>query len=162
MLSDGLKKELQPKIMTMKVLWAAMTMTLFMFTVVFFIILRPTTVAFPNVASPLDLALSFMALTSISASFVLKNLFLSKEGIKKVMQESPSKDKGILELANRYFTNMVIRLAINETIALYGLVLSLVTLRPVLIPFVAIALVINILTFPNYENFAESVLQENF
>src|SRR5262249_16831164 len=61
-----------------------------------------------------------------------------------------------LALSGPYFTALLVSLALNEVVALYGFMLSLLEKRfETILPFVLAAIILNVIVYPRFDKFAE-------
>ncbi len=77
--------------------------------------------------------------------------------LQKIRSLSPHEQR-LLAVASALFTPFVVRMALNESIALYGLVLSFISQSfPPVLPFAAVALALNLTVSPKLEPDLERV-----
>ena len=67
----------------------------------------------------------------------------------------------VVGLSGMYFTALILSLAMNEAVALFGMLLAILEQRvePV-IPFAAAALALNLLIFPRFNQFVNRVMSK--
>jgi hypothetical protein len=85
---------------------------------------------------------------------------IDQERLKKINSLTPLEMKA-MGLSGMYFTTLLLSLAMNETVALLGLMLAILEQRPEpVIPFAAAALALNIIIFPRFNQFIDRVMSK--
>jgi hypothetical protein len=85
---------------------------------------------------------------------------IDQERLQTIKKLTPLEMKA-LGLSGMYFTTLVLSLAMNEAVALFGMLLTILEQRfePV-IPFAAAALALNLLVFPRFNQFVDTVMSK--
>jgi hypothetical protein len=85
---------------------------------------------------------------------------IEQERLTKINALTPLEMKAI-GLSGMYFTTLLLSLAMNETVALLGLMLAILEQRPEpVIPFAAVALALNLIIFPRFNQFIDKVISK--
>jgi hypothetical protein len=173
---------LKPKSNISKMIWVALTFTHLL--LIFMAYFLTSQIAEPKHIEPtIVYALAAVALVDgLISFFVIPNLFLSETKIKDALstevniktlatdsetgqldtnilskyEKLSSSERKLLKLSMIYFTVLVLRLALNEAVTLFGFVLAFLSGKFVmLLPFAAVGIMLNFSIFPNLERFME-------
>jgi len=176
----SLQETLRSRMFVTKTLWAAMVLTVCLFVgLAYFINAQQQ----PGVAQPeLRMALYGVAGVLAVLSFFLRRRFLSSHRnlsistLEKAMRglvgdgqaeatdaEVPAQvrrmqaiDAKVGVLSGRYFTAMIMSLAMHESIALCGMILAMIERRfEAMIPFAIAAIVLDLLIYPRLDKYIE-------
>ena len=83
---------------------------------------------------------------------------IDQERLKSIKSLTPLEMKAV-GLSGMYFTTMLISLAMNEAVALFGLLLAVLERRPEpVIPFAAAGLALNLIIFPRFSQFVDKAM----
>lgn len=184
--SETLKRVLKPRVFVMRLLWAMMTFTILVFVgFAYFLNLQGQS---PQPAgNSLKMALYLIAGAIAALSLLLRSRMLSEGHIYDKLKEEVDPhglatnretgqiDQGRLQtikgltplemkavgLSGMYFTALILSLAMNEAVAMFGMLLAILEQRfePV-IPFAAAALALNLLVFPRFNQFVDRVMSK--
>lgn len=184
--SETLKQILKPRILVMNILWTAMTLSILLYVGLAYFLYPQGQVAQP-VASSLRSAVFLIAGSVAVLSLMLRKSFLSPGRIYDVLKQevdpqelATNRETGQIEqerltkinaltplemkaigLSGMYFTTLLLSLAMNETVALLGLMLAILEQRPEpVIPFAAAALALNLIIFPRFNQFIDKVISK--
>lgn len=114
-------QELDKAMVTLKGIWLALVMSLFLYIVLAPMVLENARIEFPAEAyRALKLALYGIAIITLIATWYIRRLLLSATFMSR--QSGPTKQHPVLQ---RYTTAMIIALAMSEAIGIYGLILFL-------------------------------------
>jgi F0F1-type ATP synthase membrane subunit c/vacuolar-type H+-ATPase subunit K len=175
----SLQETLRSRMFVMKILWTAMVVTVLLFVgLAYFINAQQQ----PDVAQPqLQMVLYGVAGVLAVMSFFLRRRFLSSHRnlsistLEKAMRglvgdgqaedaEVPAQvrrmqaiDAKVGALSGRYFTAMILSLAMHESIALCGMILAMIERRfEAMIPFAIAAIVLDLLIYPRLDKYVEA------
>jgi len=181
MSSPALRELLRPAIFVNSMLWFVLTASIFIYAAVAFLLERsgpgPT-----ELPSGLQMALSVVATLTGAASLLVPRVLLSDDRLRQVMkrdadpvalarhpklgtvnedrlrkiQALDGSERKLLQLPGLYFTCFILRLVLNESIVIYGLVMAFLShsFAPIL-PFAAAAVLLNLTCFPRIEPLLE-------
>jgi hypothetical protein len=167
-LGKSFEELLGHRMMVLKVIWMALTASILVYAGVGYIV---SVNADPKNAGdvPRVFQMSIFAVAVMTAlgSVALKTFLFSPGKIEArlVSAKGDDKEQRLLNLFGWYFPRYIVILALDESVAVYGLVLTLVTLQPSeMIPFMAVALFLNARVFMHPRNTldeAESILSRS-
>lgn len=184
--SETLKRVLRPRVFVMKLLWAAMTFTILLYVGLAYFLNAQGQPPQP-VDNSLKIALYLIAGAIAVLSLLLRSRMLSEghiydklkeevdpqglatdretgqidqERLQTIKKLTPLEMK-VIGLSGMYFTALIMSLAMNEAVALFGMLLAILEQRvePV-IPFAAAALALNLLIFPRFNQFVDRVMNK--
>lgn len=174
---------LRARVFTLRLLWAAMTLTVLFFVVLAYFLSTQNQISAPSLNDEL-IRLILYAISAGAAviSFLLRRLLLSNRRIHsaaskdidlrslttdaetgqtdevrlaKLKSLNPG-EMNAFRLTGNYFTSMLLSLALHEVIAVCGLLLSLGEGKfETIIPFAIAAIALNLLVFPRLDKFLE-------
>lgn len=178
--SQSLKEMLRPRMFVLKILWTAMVLTVLLFVGLAYFMNAQRQ---PGVAQPeLRMVLYVVAGVLALLSFFLRRMFLSSQrnqstsALKKALRalvgdaqteatdaEMPAQVKRLKSieakaaaLSGRYFTAMLLSLAMHEAIAMCGMILSMIEHRfEPMLPFAIAAIVLDLLVYPRLDKYVE-------
>ena len=184
--SETLKRVLRPRVFAMYLIWALMTFTILLFVGLSFFLNARGQPAQPF-GNNLKLALYLIAGAVAALSLLLRSRMLSaghvydrlkeevdphglatnretgqidQERLKIIKSLTPLEMK-VIGLAGMYFTALLLTLAMNEAVAMIGMMLSILEQRAeAMIPFAAAALALNLLVFPRFHQFVDGVMSK--
>lgn len=184
--SETLKRVLRPRVFVMKLLWAAMTFTILLFVGLGYFLSAQGQSPRP-VENSLKMALYLIAGAIAALSLLLRSRMLSEGHIYDKLKEevdpqglATNRETGqidqerlqtikkltplemkVIGLSGNYFTALILSLAMNEAIAMFGMLLAILEgrLEPI-IPFAAAALALNLLVFPRFNQFVDRVMSK--
>lgn len=170
----------------MNLLWGLMTSTILFFVGLSYVLNARNQPAQP-VGSNLKLALYLIAGAVAALSLLIRSRSLSpghvydklkeevdpqalatdretgqidQERLKVVKSLTPLEVK-VVGLAGIYFTALLLSLAMNEAVAMLGMMLAILEQRAeAVIPFAAAALALNLLVFPRFHQFVDGVMSK--
>ncbi len=175
--SPVVRELLRPVMFVNSMLWGLLTASIFLYGLVAYLLAQrsagPT-----DVPEAFQLALAGVAVLTGLGSLAVPRIFLSDDRIREAMRKEPdpevlsrhsapgtssderlrqiqslsSTDRKLLQLPGLFFTPFILRLVINESIAIYGLVLALMShsFEP-MIPFAVAAIALNLTCMPRLE-----------
>jgi hypothetical protein len=175
--SPVVRELLRPAIFVHSMLWGLLTASIFFYGVIAYLLAQKS--AGPtDLQDGLQLALAGVAVLTGLGSLVVPRILLSDDRLREAMRKEPdpevlaqhsrpgavsderlrqiqslsSADRKLLQLPGLYFTPFILRLVINESIAIYGLVLALIShsFEP-MIPFAVAAIALNLTCMPRIE-----------
>lgn len=182
MVSPVLHDLLRPQLLVLRLLWTALTVSIAIYVAVAWLVVAEGPLA--GEAPPaVALVLGAVALTTVVLSFLVPRLLLSDERLRalvadaspdverlavdprtqqvdperqrRLAQLSPG-ERRLLPVAAAAQAPLVVRLALNEAVAIFGFVLALLTGDvAALLPFAAVALVLNVLAWPRLDPLLE-------
>ena len=179
---ESLNKILRPRTLTMRILWSAMVMTILFFVLVAYFITGQNQVKPVPVQDELRMVFYAIAVLAPIAAYFLRRRMLSSERLQPAMRlkvdlramatdsETEVTDEARLaelkklnplelkaiSLSGRYFTAMLLSLALHEVVALCGMMLSMLEQRfEAILPFAAVAIVLDLLIYPRLDKFIE-------
>ena len=172
--SDAFSSVCKKQFLILRILWAAFTFSIVIYGVIAFVLFSGN--ATPGAADPnLQMVCTAVGVLLAIASLSLGKLLLSDEQIRSLISKTPDLEKlatnrqtqqvdnGFLEqlkqlpereqrllsLSPLLLTMNILRLALNELIAILGIVLAITAQNPQLfIPFAGAALLLNLVQFP--------------
>jgi hypothetical protein len=178
--SLSLKDRLRARMFVMKILWAMMTLTVLLFVGLAYLMNAQQQ---PAAALPqLRIALYTTAGVVALLSFFVRRMLLSSQrnqstpALKKALRalvgdaqaeasdaEVPAQvkrmqasDAKVAALSGRYFTALLLSLAMHEAIALCGMILSINERRfESIVPFAIAAIVLDLLVYPRLDKYIE-------
>jgi hypothetical protein len=186
MISQTLRQLLKSQELLLRIFWWVCTLSIIVYIgIAYFLGLRGTnTGGLASTGTQLQLVFSVLAVLVAFLPTLIKCLMLSEKMITKAIsreinneqlatntrtgqidQEKLRKietlnesEKKLLLLSGHYFSPALISLVFNETIAVFGLVLSVVIGKfELIIPFAAAALLLNVVHFPRLGVFIEQI-----
>jgi len=172
MLSPKLAELVATQERTSRMIWFSMCMAIFVYAAVVVVTAQDTSQS----GEPGDISLMLPILAGVSVvTAIMARMFkvhaFSDETLRAALSVAPSdaslpgdvgaldvEDKRVYAVVASRQTMMIIVLAIQESIALYGLVLGFISRDPiVLAPFAAVALLLHAFEFPRTQVLAERV-----
>ena len=166
----------------MRILWSAMVMTVLFFVLIAYVMSRQYQPGSAPVQAELRMVFYAIAIIAPIAAYFLRRRMLSSERLQPAMRLkvdlramatdsetgvtdearlaemkklSPLELKAIT-LSGRYFTAMLLSLALHEVVALCGMMLSILEQRfEAILPFAAVAIVLDLLIYPRLDKFIE-------
>ncbi len=184
--SETLKQVLKPRILVMNILWFALTLTILLYVVLAYVLNLTGQPAQPFENS-LRTALYLIAGAIGVLSLLLRSRLLSEghiydklkeevdpqalatnretgeidqERLKIIKSLTPLEMK-VVGLSGMYFTAMIISLAMNEAVAIFGLLLAILERRPEpVIPFAVAGLALNLIIFPRFSQFVDKTMDK--
>ena len=179
-ISRELKEFLEPSRRLWLVLWFAMTFSMVIYVLVAFLVSRQHSPA--DLSSGLLTAFGGIAAVATLASLLIPRFLpsddrlrselnsdfdpeslarnpqtgsVNQDRLQKIALVAPYEQK-FMVLPFLYFTPFILRLVINEAVAIFGLVLSILShsLAPML-PFIAVAIILNLAAFPRLDPMIE-------
>jgi hypothetical protein len=161
-----------------RILWIALTATIVVYLAVAYAVAGE-----PRPLAPgLEMALAFASMGVAAFSLATPRVLLSDERLDRYLAEEPSSsplatrprtgqvdpvllarverlpaaERRLLGLAQLFFVPFVVRLVLNESIAMLGLVIALVSSQPGrMLPYAGAAIVLNLLTSPSLDPLLE-------
>lgn len=182
MLTPRLEELVRPSELTARVIWVGLTAPIVVYVVVAFLVTDPAASAQEPLLA-LQAVLIVVALIAGTVSLLLPRFLLSDERLQRVLRDDPAledlardpqtgkvdeerrrkiealstQERKLLRLPPVYLTQLIIRLALTETVAIMGLVLAIISNSPQLVvPFAALALVLNLSSLPKVKEQLES------
>lgn len=179
---QSLNKVLRPRTFTLKILWSAMVMTILFFVLVSYFITSQNQTEPAPVQNELRIVFYAIALIAPVAAYFLRRRMLSSERLQPVMDMkvdlramATDSETGVtdearlaelkrlnplelkaLSLSGRYFTAMLLSLALHEVVALCGMMLSMLEQSfEAILPFAAVAIVLDLMIYPRLDKFVE-------
>ena len=179
---ESLNKVLRPRTLTLRILWAAMVMTILFFVLVAYFITGQNQTEPVPVQDELRMVFYAIAVIAPIAAYFLRRRMLSSERLQPVMRlkvdlraMATDSETGVtdearlaemkklnplelkaLSLSGRYFTAMLLSLALHEVVALCGMMLSMLEQRfEAILPFAAVAIVLDLMIYPRLDKFIE-------
>ena len=182
--SETLKQALKPRILVMNILWFALTLTILLYVALAYVLNseRQPEQPFEN---SLRTALYLIALSIGVLSLLFRSRSLSEGHVYDKLKEevdpqalATNRETGVIDqerlkiiksltpletkvagLSGMYFTAMLISLAMNEAVALFGLLLAILERRPEpVIPFAVAGLALNLIIFPRFSQFVDKTM----
>jgi hypothetical protein len=175
MASETLNELLRPGVFVLKLLWFAMTATILFFILVAYLITNQNQSSPVAVGSGLKIVIYVIAIGCAVVSFLLRRQWLSKlradsttvagvdltslaadaetgqvdeARLAKVKSLRPDQAK-LFVMTGRYFTAMILSLALREAITLCGMMLDIWEQKfESILPFAAFTLLLNLIAFP--------------
>ena len=177
MKSPAVRELLRPAMLVNSILWFVLTASIFIYGLVAHLLAQrspgPT-----EVSDAFELALAGVAILTGFGSLLVARIFLSDDRLREAMRSDPdpealarhpklgivdeerlrkiqslsSSERKLLQLPGLYFTPFILRLVLNEAIAIYGFALAFVShsLTPML-PFAAAAIALNLTCLPRID-----------
>jgi hypothetical protein len=182
--SETLKQVLKPRILVMNILWFALTMTILLYVVLAYVLtfkgqpaqpfensLRTSIYLIAGAVGVLSLLLRSRSLSEGHIYDKLKEEVdpqalatnretgeIDRERLKIIKSLTPLEVK-VVGLTGMYFTTLLISLAMNEVVAIFGLLLAILERRPeVVIPFAVAGILLNLLIFPRFSQFVDKTM----
>lgn len=179
---ESLNKVLRPRTLSLRILWAAMVMTVLLFVLVSYFITSQHGAEAAPVQNELRMVFYAIAVLAPIAAYFLRRRMLSSErlqsatgrevdlramatdsetGVTDEARLAEMKKLGPLELkaitlSGRYFTAILLSLALHEVVALCGMMLSMLEHRfEAILPFAAVAIVLDLMIYPHLDKFVE-------
>ena len=175
--SPAVRELLRPAILVNSMLWFVLTVSIFIYGVVAYLTAQrsrgPT-----DVSDAIQLALAGAAIVTGIGSLLVTRIFLSDRRLREAMESDPDPEdlarhpklgivdeerlrkiqslsrteRKLLQVPSLYFTPFIIRLVLNEAVAIYGLVLAFLSHSfPPILPFAAAAIALNLTCLPRIE-----------
>lgn len=182
--SETLKQVLKPRILVMNILWFALTLSILFYVFLAYFLNSNGQPAQPFENS-LKMALYLIAGSIGALSMLLRSRSLSEgriydklkeevdpqalatdsetgkinqERLKIIKTLTPLETK-VVGLSGMYFTTMLISLAMNESVALFGMLLAILERRPEpIIPFAVAGIILNLIIFPRFSQFVDKTM----
>ena len=178
--SESLNNILRPRTLTLRILWSAMVMTILFFVLVAYFITSQNQAEPVPVQSELRMVFYAIAVIAPVAAYFLRRRMLSSERLQPAMRlnvdlrsMATDSETGVtdearlaelkklnplelkaLTLSGRYFTAMLLSLALHEVVALCGMMLSMLEQRfEAILPFAAAAIVLDLMIYPRLDKF---------
>lgn len=175
MLSPELQKLLKPILVVQKILWAALTLSIFAHVAAAFFVLSGSTGGGPARSPAVAPLFYTLAMGAALFSVLYRRRAFSEERLRARLREEhtfglrhsgdvtsprlaarlqavedlPPADRRLLFLAGSLTVPIIVCLVINEAIAILGLVLAFTSVSATAaVPFGAVALVLNFMMFP--------------
>jgi hypothetical protein len=147
-----LEASIRQQTFTMTILWGALLASLVAYLVVAYVVVAAATGETTQGSSALAGEISAMALGAALASIIVPHQMLSDARLREVMKDGG--EQRLLALPGRYFAPWIVGMALAEAVAVFGLVLTLLThdVRAML-PFVGAAALLMVLKRPNLRAF---------
>lgn len=146
---DGQGAPAMPPLMTLQIIWAALLLSAGMYVGLAFFV--PFRGAGDMDIRVMELAFTVVALGLLAVSFVLPRRMLAQAAAAKCAEEK--KEPGSLslsELAMLAQAPWIIRLALCEAVAVFGLVLVFLSQQPMkIVPFAALSALAMLAAFPS-------------
>ena len=102
-----------------------------------------------------------MSVTTALLSLVLPKIFLTDDKLRKVFRDNPDQEPTRPSVRGLYSTCLILQLALNETIAIFGFLLAFLgTPFDIAVGFIIVAAVIHVMCFPRIEPLMERI--ENY
>jgi F0F1-type ATP synthase membrane subunit c/vacuolar-type H+-ATPase subunit K len=179
---ESLNKILRPRTLTMRILWSAMVMTILFFVLVSYFITSQHQSEPVPIQNELRMVFYAIAVIAPIAAYFLRRRMLSSERLQPAMRlnvdlraMATDSETGVTDearladlnklnplelkaitLSGRYFTAMLLSLALHEVVALCGMMLSMLEQRfEAILPFAAVAIVLDLLIYPRLDKFIE-------
>ena len=170
--TPAVRELLRPVMLVNSILWFALTASIFIYGITAYIVSQDRAPA--DVSDGLQLGLRIAAIITALLSLSVMRVFLSDDRLRKAMEPEASSEelagqlndeerlgkiqslspaeRKLLRVPGLFFTPFIIRLVLNESIAIYGLVLVFLshTFTPIL-PFAAAAIVLNFTCLPRID-----------
>lgn len=181
MISPTLRELLRPALLIHTFFWWILTACIVFYVVLAWILARAPD-APAAVASSIELALAGFAIATGAASLLLPRFWLSDERLRSVLASPPdlealarpqgssardelrlqaiqtltAQEQKLLALPGFYFPCFLVRMVLNESVAVYGLILTILshTFESVL-PFATAGLLLNLVSRPRIEPLLE-------
>ena len=160
MVSPTLNKLLTGRSFVLWILWGAMTLSIAIYVVVAYVATQQEgTAVDPAVLGTMQTAMTGVGVAAALASVLLRLFGASDARIRARLTSGAARSETpegldeagarLLTLAPWYFPMFVVQLAINESVAIFGLVLAFMGRDGALIlPFAVAAVVLNFMAFP--------------
>jgi NADH:ubiquinone oxidoreductase subunit 5 (subunit L)/multisubunit Na+/H+ antiporter MnhA subunit len=151
MISSELEAQIRSRMTTAKILWAVFTWTIVGFMLFSYFFARPETETLQVPETPLNLLLPLLVLGALDlcAALGLRVYLRQTKVLRKGILPTSSPEAQFNTIAPRWFLSLLIPMALHETIALQGLVLSLVTKNfASALPFFLVAFVLTLTLIP--------------
>ncbi|HKP85998.1 MAG TPA: hypothetical protein VJZ26_07880 [Blastocatellia bacterium] len=155
MASETLNQRLRPRMFTLRVLWFAMTTTILFFVLVAYLMAAQNETSPASVGTGLRTTFYAIAVGCAVASFLLRRAFFSK--FRSANAQTGQVDEAkVMKMTVRYFTSMLLSLALHEVITICGMMLCVLEQKfePIL-PFAAFSILLNLLVFPRLNMFID-------
>ncbi len=154
MASAKLMEQLAPRIQSMQLVWTAMTVTLGLFGGVAYVVCRDRAPA-TDLPPVLPIIFPVVGLSTAMSAFGIRRTMLSDQQLRPTIEAAAARDgldrfeAGIVAVMPKFLSATIVSLALHEAIAVLGLVRAIVEARwERSLPFLLVALVLNILAFP--------------
>ena len=178
----SLNKVLRPRTFTLRILWSAMVMTILFFVLVSYFITSQNQTEPVPIQNELRMVFYAIAVLAPIAAYFLRRRMLSSERLQPVMRMkvdmramATDSETGVtdearlaelkrlnplelkaLSLSGRYFTAILLSLALHEVVALCGMMLSMLEQSfEAILPFAAVTIVLDLMIYPRLDKFIE-------
>lgn len=143
MLTDKEQARLREKNLVPMVLWAAMLMSVFIYVGVSYLTKQQEI----QVIEPMvRWVFAFVALTSAIGSLAVSQILMSPSKLRETLKQEARIDS----LMAKYLTTFILRLALSESVAIFGLVLAMMTGDfGEILPFAGASIVLIGLSYPS-------------
>lgn len=179
---QSMGKILRPRILTLRILWAAMTTTVLLFIVIDYVITSQNQKEAALVQNELRMVFYAVAVLAPVAAYFLRRAMLSSERLQFVAGRevdlramATDSETGVtdeaklsdlkklnpfelkaIKLSERYFTAILLSLALHEVVALCGMMLSMLEQKfEAILPFAAVAVMLDLIIYPRLDKFLE-------
>lgn len=179
---QSLNRILRPRTFTLRILWTAMVLTVLFFVLLAYILSQQYKTDSVPVQTELRMIFYAVAVLAPLAAYFLRRRMLSSERLQPAMRlkvdlqaMATDSETGVtdearlaelkklnplelkaLTLSGRYFTAMLLSLALHEVVALCGMMLSMLEQSfEAILPFAAVAIVLDLLIYPRLDKFIE-------
>ncbi len=173
---------MRPRTFTLRILWTAMVLTVLFFVLLAYILSQQYKTDSVPVQTELRMIFYAVAVLAPLAAYFLRRRMLSSERLQPAMRlkvdlqaMATDSETGVtdearlaelkklnplelkaLTLSGRYFTAMLLSLALHEVVALCGMMLSMLEQSfEAILPFAAVAIVLDLLIYPRLDKFIE-------
>lgn len=121
MISPEIKEIFEERLRVMKILWLAMVLSVCMITGVAFVVIQGT----PTAPDMVVFVLLGIAASNVLLSFQVERFLASEQNLKKAKKSDPK--SSFRQLSQLVCTALLVRLALHESVVLFGLVASFLT-----------------------------------
>lgn len=129
-----------------RLIWAALVISNFIYAAVLFFQFGASSASFPS-GHPLLVPLMVISSMALAISMVLPKAFFLRAKQRLDQAGRPASEE---ELQAAFFAPWIIRMAMLESVSLYGFVLAMVTQSPVaFVPFGAVAVLTQLSQYPS-------------
>jgi cytochrome bd-type quinol oxidase subunit 2 len=149
-----------PSVQVMKIIWGALLVALLVYVGISFTMLSggqpPNWAGLADFSDPLRIPLITTGFISLAMSATLPKIMLVAQKRKR----KSAQPMEMREMANLFFVPLIIRLALLESVTLYGFVLVQMKKDPAqIVPFAAVSIVGFLLAFPSEEKIRTTLLE---
>jgi len=173
--SPEFEELLKPRVFATQILWSALTFSILIYVFIAYKVEANNAESGPAALEPVMLyAMYAVAALTVIGSLVIRSVFFSQTRLKKMLSKEVSVERLALNpqtgqldqtraekikrmsgnelkaigLTGQMFTPFIFILALNESVAIYGLILSFLSFRgEVMLPFAAAAIMLNVMMF---------------